>query len=81
MKKGEKKAQSQDGATGSGDVDMNEVFTQEASQEEDQQQVGEQWSLYCTLSPLGENLLRIQVGVNLFHEDISVVKVIFHALL
>ena len=55
---GGKKGQSQDGSTttegNGGDVDMSEVSQDEQS--------GEQWSIYCTLSPLGEYLLCIPVS-------------------
>lgn len=43
-----------------GDVDMNEDMAPETSEE--QQQSTEKWSLYCSLSPLGEKLLSISVS-------------------
>lgn len=52
-----------------GDVDMNEDMAPETSEE--QQQSTEKWSLYCSLSPLGEKLLSISVSFPQKYYDIS----------
>ncbi len=58
---GGRKAQSQEAAaSGGADVEMADEFSSSEAQD-DQQHSGEQWSLYCTLSPLGERLLMIRV--------------------
>lgn len=52
-----------------GDVDMNEDMAPETSEE--QQQSTEKWSLYCSLSPLGEKLLSIPVSFPQKYYDTS----------
>ena len=60
-----KKGQSREEAGGSIDVDMNEEFA--SGSQEEQQHTGEQWSLYCTLSPLAEGLLQNPVSACMIH--------------